>query len=93
MPPEAAERIAIAALGYIAGDGELLSRFVAITGIEPAQIRLAAREPGFLAGVLQFVAAHEPTLHDFAAATGTDPADVGRAMGALPFGAAEGDGA
>lgn len=60
-----AETIAIAALAFIADDSQLLGRFVGVTGIEPQAIRRAAREPGFLAGVLQFVLAHEPTLLAF----------------------------
>lgn len=83
---ENAEQIAISALGFVAGDPELLPRFLALTGIEPSGIRAAAREPGFLAGVLQFILAHEPTLLKFADETGTDPAAVGKALRALPSG-------
>jgi hypothetical protein len=83
---EQAEAMAIRALGFVAADPELLPRFLAITGIEASAIRLAAREPGFLAGVLHFVMAHEPTLLRFCEETGTPPADVGRAMKALPQG-------
>jgi hypothetical protein len=74
-----AESTAITALGFIAGDAELLPRFLAITGIEAARIREAAREPGFLAGVLDFLLAHEPSLMRFAAETDTDPAAVAQA--------------
>ena len=83
---ENAEALAIQALGFIAADPELLPRFLAITGIEANSIRQAAREPGFLAGVLQFIAAHEPTLMRFSEETGTPPADVGKALKALPQG-------
>jgi hypothetical protein len=83
---EAAEQLAIAALGFVAGDPELLPRFLAITGIEAKDIRRAAATPGFLAGVLQFVSAHEPTLIRFAEETGNDPASVERALRVLPFG-------
>ena len=51
MTREAAEGLAIQALTFIAGDGERLGRFLAVTGIGPAEIRAATREPGFLAGV------------------------------------------
>ena len=47
---------------------------------------LAAREPGFLAGVLQFVANHEPTLLSFAESAGIKPQTVMDAMRALPLG-------
>mgnify|MGYP001024570908 CR=1 FL=1 len=83
---EAAEALAVSALGFIAADPELLPRFLAITGIEARDIRRAAASRGFLAGVLQFVAAHEPTLLAFAQATGNDPSSVARALKALPFG-------
>lgn len=83
---EAAEALAVEALGFVAADPELLPRFLAISGIEASAIRRAAMEPGFLAGVLQFVAAHEPTLIAFATHAGVDPASVGAALRALPFG-------
>ncbi len=83
---EAAEALAIRALGFVASDPELLPRFLSITGIEASAIRQAAGEPGFLAGVLQFIAAHEPTLLRFAEETGTPPASVMTALRALPNG-------
>jgi len=83
---EEAETIAVKALGFVAADPELLPRFLAITGIEASAIRRAAAEPGFLAGVLQFILAHEPTLLRFAEETGTPPASVGKALRALPLG-------
>lgn len=83
---EEAEAVAINALGFVAADPELLPRFLAVTGIEANAIREAAREPGFLAGVLQFILAHEPTLLRFAEETGTPPASVGTALRALPTG-------
>jgi len=83
---EGAETLAINALAFIAADPELLPRFLAISGIEAASIRDAAREPGFLAGVLQFIAAHEPTLLRFCEETGTPPGSISAALRALPFG-------
>ena len=83
---EEAEAVAVSALGFVAADPELLPRFLAITGIEAASIRRAAAEPGFLAGVLQFILAHEPTLMRFCEETGTPPAAVGKALRALPAG-------
>jgi len=74
--PEAAEAIAIEALGFIAANDKLLPRFLSITGIEAHAIREAAREPGFLAGVLDFVLAHEPTLMEFCEAGRRVPASV-----------------
>ncbi|WP_173931592.1 DUF3572 domain-containing protein [Chelativorans sp. Marseille-P2723] len=86
MSPEEAEAIGVRALGFIASDPQLLPRFLAITGIEAGEIRRAANEPGFLAGVLQFVLAHEPTLLAFSEAAGVEPPDVAAAHRQLPFG-------
>ena len=83
---EQAQSLAIQALGFIAADPELLPRFLAITGIEATAIRQAAREPGFLAGVLQFICAHEPTLLRFSEETGISPGQVVSALRDLPFG-------
>src|SRR4029450_7460703 len=41
----AAEALAVAALGFIAGEPERLGRFLAMTGIGPDSIRAAGREP------------------------------------------------
>lgn len=83
---EQAEQVAIAALGFVAGDPALLPRFLNLSGIEASQIRAAAAEPGFLAGVLQFVMAHEPTLLAFCDASDIKPSDVATALRALPLG-------
>jgi hypothetical protein len=83
LTQEAAEELAIQALSFIAGDSERLGRFLAITGIGPAQIRAAAQEPGFLIGVLDHLAGDERLLSAFAAETGVDPAQIGKALAAL----------
>jgi hypothetical protein len=76
---EAAGELAIRALGFIASDPEELSRFLALTGIEPGAIRTAAAEPGFLGGVLTYIAGNERTLVTFAAQAGIAPGDVEKA--------------
>jgi hypothetical protein len=80
---EAAEALAIQALTFIAQDGERLGRFLAESGIRPAQIRAAAGEPGFLAGVLDYLAGDERLIESFAAEAGFDPALIERARFAL----------
>ncbi len=80
---EAAEGLAIQALSFIAADEERLGRFLAISGIGPAEIRAAAAEPGFLAGVLDYLAGDERLVTAFAAERGVDPADIARAYAAL----------
>ncbi|AKI01019.1 Protein of unknown function (DUF3572) [Hoeflea sp. IMCC20628] len=78
-----AEDTAIAVLVWLAGEPELMGRFLALTGLEASNMRDAAKEPGFLAGVLGFLMNHEPTLMDFCAATDTKPETVARAFHAL----------
>jgi hypothetical protein len=78
-----AEDTAIAVLVWLAGEPELMGRFLALTGLEASNMRDAAKEPGFLAGVLGFLMNHEPTLMDFCAATDTKPETVARAFRAL----------
>ncbi|EDQ34015.2 Protein of unknown function (DUF3572) [Hoeflea phototrophica DFL-43] len=78
-----AEDTAIAVLVWLAGEPELMGRFLALTGLEANNLRDAAQEPGFLAGVLGFLMSHEPTLMDFCAATDTKPEIVTRAFQAL----------
>lgn len=62
---EAAEELAISALGFLAGNPDALGRFLSLSGIGPADLRIAAREPGFLAGVLEFFLADESLLLTF----------------------------
>jgi hypothetical protein len=76
---DAARELAIVALGYIASDPEQLSRFLALTGIDPGAIRAAAEEPGFLAGVLTYISGNERTLVAFAAHAGVGPEEIEKA--------------
>ena len=71
--------LAIAALAFIAEDPERLSGFLAVTGLEAAAIRGAARQPGFLAGVLEHMLGDENLLLAFADSAGIDPAGIARA--------------
>ena len=77
------EAIAVQALGFIAADPERLGRFLAQTGIGPHRIRDAARDPSFLAGVLDHLAGDEKLLLAFAADAGLTPEQVAQAHAAL----------
>ncbi|HVZ53477.1 MAG TPA: DUF3572 domain-containing protein [Pseudolabrys sp.] len=83
MTAQAAEELAIQALSFIAADGDRLGRFLAVTGIGPGEIRAAAREPGFLTGVLDYLVGDERLVTAFAAESAIDPADIARAHAAL----------
>jgi Protein of unknown function (DUF3572) len=74
-----ANELAVGALVFLAADPDRLGRFLALSGIEPQTIRLAAKEPGFLAGVLDHIAGDESLLLAFAEDNAIRPEDVTRA--------------
>jgi hypothetical protein len=80
---DAAEHVAIQALSFIANDPAELGRFLALTGIGPAELRAAAHEPGFLAGVLDHILGYEPLLLAFAKETDLEPRTVAQAREVL----------
>ncbi len=83
MTRDEAEILAIEGLGYIASSEAELERFVALTGMSPADMRDAAASPLFLSGVLDYFLGDEPTLLAFAAACGRPPQDIPAARQAL----------
>src|SRR5712691_1645824 len=87
----AAEALAVEALAFLAAEPEWLGRFLAMSGIGPEAIRAAAREPDFLAGVLDHIAGDERLLKDFAANANVKPEAVMRAAAALGIGTWERD--
>ena len=87
----AAEALAVEALGFLAAEPERLGRFLAVTGIGPDEIRDAAREPHFLAGLLDHIASDESMLIEFAAHAKIKPDAVLRAATALGGGVWEPD--
>ena len=66
MGVDAAETLAIAALGFLAEDGETLGRFLTATGLGPETLREAASSPGFLLAVMEFLLGDEALLLVFA---------------------------
>jgi len=86
LSAEYAETIAAQALGFIASDPARLGRFLAESGLGPANVREAARDPAFLPAVLDFILAHEAELLDFATQLNIDAKYVGIARRALQDG-------
>jgi len=80
---EAAEMLAIQALAFISEDPDRLGGFLSVTGLTIEGIRDAARQSGFLSGVLDHMLGNESLLMAFADSAALDPADVARARGAL----------
>jgi Protein of unknown function (DUF3572) len=83
---ESAESLAVQALTYVGSDPERLGRFLSLSGIGPQSLRVAAGQPGFLAGVLEHVANDEALLIAFAADQGIAPEEVDRARRVLAGG-------
>lgn len=81
---EAAEAIALQALGFLAADGERIERFLAITGLLPATLRKRAAEPDFLGGVMDYLLADQSLLLSFAESAGMDPDRIVAARRQLP---------
>ena len=80
---EIGENLAVQALAFLAQDPERLGVFLSLTGIGPGEIRKAAADPAFLAGVLDHVASDEQLLRAVAAHAGVAPETVERAHLAL----------
>jgi hypothetical protein len=82
-PREAAEIVAVQALGFIAGDSERLGAFLAESGIGPQSLRAAAADPQFLASVLDFVLRDDATVKAFAKASELHPTNIAAAREVL----------
>ncbi|MDF1777458.1 MAG: DUF3572 domain-containing protein [Rhizobiaceae bacterium] len=63
-------------LTWITENDDLMSRFLALSGIDPQYMREAAGEPGFLAAVVGFLMEHEPTLLAYCEARNVAPEQV-----------------
>jgi hypothetical protein len=80
----AAEALALHALAFLAEEAERLSRFLALTGIGPADLRARAGEPEFLGGVLDHLLGDERLLMAFSKEYDLPPTAVSQARGLLP---------
>jgi hypothetical protein len=87
---EAAETMALKALGFLAEDPPRLQRFLSLTGLDPAALRDQANSLTVLAAVLEFLLADETLLLVFAANAQVAPETVSAAANLL--GTAEGGG-
>lgn len=75
----APDETAAAILQWLASEPDMLGRFLALSGVQPGQMRAAMQDPGFLAGMVDFVMGHEPTLMSFCEASQWQPEAVVRA--------------
>jgi hypothetical protein len=81
-----AETLALLALGHLAADPAAAGAFLAASGLGPADIRARARDPDFLAAVLDFLMADEGLLVPFLRAQGIGADRIWAARRALPGG-------
>ncbi len=65
MPKEAAETLALKGLAYLMSLSEDRDRFLALSGVEPADLRDRAGDPELLVAVLDFLLMNEALLTDF----------------------------
>lgn len=83
---EAAETLALQALGWILADPERLSAFLAASGAGPADLARGARDPAFLGAVIDFLLQTDAGVLAFCAEAGLAPDRVLAARAALPGG-------
>jgi len=75
--------LALGALGWVVADPDRSGRLLALTGLDPAELRARAGEPVLLAAVLAFLEAHEADLVACADALSVAPEALVDARGRL----------
>jgi len=85
--PSAAE-LALRALAFLSQDDERVSRFLALTGLDPGEVRGLLGERGFQLAVLDHLAGDEALLLEFVSAESLPPEVIGSARRALGGGEA-----
>lgn len=87
--PDEAEKLALTALAFLAGDGQRLTRFLQLTGIAPDRLLTDAGQTATLVAVLEHLASDESLLLVFASSANIDPAEI---LPALELLRGDGDG-
>jgi len=87
MNCDRAETIALGALGWLAGNEDLLPVFITSSGVDLADLRQRAGDPDFLASVLDFLLMDDAWVMGFCDASGINYAEPAEARQALPGGA------
>jgi Protein of unknown function (DUF3572) len=81
-----AEALALQGLTFLAGDSARLTRFLTLTGIDPAELKGWDENPGIQAAVLDHLLADESLLLVFAAEAGVAPEEIAPAQAVLTGG-------
>lgn len=76
--PDASDAMTIGlhALGWVITDTDRAQRMLAVTGLDPDDLRARAGDPALLAAILAFLEAHEPDLIACATALDVAPATL-----------------
>lgn len=83
---EAAETVALKALGWIAGHENLLDVFMGATGAGRDDLRNGAQDPDFLASLMDFILMDDAWIMEFSEAANVPPETIVEARAALPGG-------
>jgi hypothetical protein len=76
MTPVTAEALALKALEFLVNSPNNLDGFMAVTGINGAELRDRLEEPAVLAAVIDFMLKNERLLIEFCETTSIGPRDV-----------------
>ena len=83
---DAAETLALQALGWLAAQPERAGAFLGMAGAAPDELRARASDPEFLGFVLDFLLSDEEALLEFCTDQAIQPDRPMRARAALPGG-------
>ena len=86
-PQDRAETVAIQALGWMAGNDEVLGQFMGASGASIDDLRAGAGDPAFLGALLDFLMLEDAWVIAFCDAAGLPYDAPMRARAALPGGA------
>jgi hypothetical protein len=76
MNRERAETVALQALAFLAAEPERIERFLRISGLEAATLRLRAGEPETLAAALDYLLADDSLAKQFCCEAGATSRDL-----------------
>ena len=82
-PAPDAATLALAALGWVLGDGPRAERLLSLTGLSADELRAGLGDPALLSAVLEFLCQHEPDLVAAAEALNVTPAQLAAARESL----------
>lgn len=83
MTLERAEIISLTALGWLAGDEEALTGFLAASGADMGALRAGADNPDLHLAVIDYLLGQDALIERLCAATGMEPQALHRARHAL----------